>query len=258
MPQMPSTGSHNYDMPRTHEVPAMPPRRPPPSLLPYKDDCIVATSCHGTLRVFGREIRVADPAWSHIIDGLRKLSLDLEDPDCHGLISGDVFLQGLMQEAWRLLQGRTQRLPGGEVIKWRRPQSTDGALAVPTETPRLEIRGIPFGMRSWQKSSDQLAHFGRLCNRLHTGDPNSMCMDMEMGRNTVVRRKLPVEIRERAGFELHIAVLSGLPLLPSCPHFASSSGSTARLAAPLVIQIRPQLPINETSISPALAQSATP
>ena len=79
-----------------------------------------------------------------------------------------------------------------------------------------------------------------------------------MGRDTVVPRKLLVELREWAGIELHITALPALPPLPSCPHFASSSGSTARPVAPLVIHVRPQLSVNGASISPAVAQSATP
>ena len=116
------------------------------------------------------EVRAADSEWSHIIDGLRELSPDLKDSNCHRLISGDVFLRGLTKEAWRLLQGRSQRLPGGEVIKWRRPRPTEGALAVPTETCRLEIRGIPFGMRSWELLAKILRLIGPLrkivCNGL--------------------------------------------------------------------------------------------
>ena len=96
------------------------------------------------------EIRTADSEWSHIIDGLREVSPDLKDPDYHRLISGDVFLRSLTKEAWRLLHGRSQQLPGGEVIKWRRPRPTNGAIAIRTETHRLENCGIPFGMRSWE------------------------------------------------------------------------------------------------------------
>ena len=49
------------------------------------------------------EIWVAEPAWSHIFDGLREMSPDLEDPEYHRLICGDAFLRGLTKEVWRLL-----------------------------------------------------------------------------------------------------------------------------------------------------------
>ena len=79
-----------------------------------------------------------------------------------------------------------------------------------------------------------------------------------MGRDTVVPRKLPVELRDWAGIELHIAALPGPPPLPSYPQFASSSGSIAQPTAPLVIHVCPQPSVNGASISPAGAQSAIP
>ena len=120
-----------------------------PASCPMKVTALSLPAARGLYACLVGEIRAADSEWSHIVNGLRELSPDLKDPDCHRLTSGDVFLRGLTKEAWRLLQGRSQRLPGGEVIKWRRPRPTDGALAVPIETRRLEICGIPFGMRSW-------------------------------------------------------------------------------------------------------------
>ena len=157
----------------------------------------------------------------NVRDKLCELSPFLKNINCHRLISGDVFLRGLAKDAWRYLQGRTQRLNGGGTIKWRRPLPTDGAISGPTEIHRLEVRGVPFGMHSWaplEKALQPIRALRKiLCNGIHSGDPNCLCLDVEMGQDMVVPRKLLVSDSGRFGMEFHIAALPGPPPLPSCP-----------------------------------------
>ena len=166
------------------------------------------------------------------------------------------------KDAWRCLQGRTQRLPNGGIIKWRRPLPTDGALVGPTETHRLEVCGVPFGMRSWAPLEKNPSS--------HRGTPEDF-----MQRDLKRRPKLPlpgcrngtrhsrpakaysIRWREDWNGTPHMA-LPGTPPLPSCPHSGSSSSTTARPEAHPLTRARSQPLVNGDAIYCAMAQSANP
>ena len=208
------------------------------------------------------EIRDVDQTCLDVRDELCELSPFLKNINCHKLISGDVFLRGLTKDAWRYLQGRTPRLNGGGTIKWRRPLPTDEAIFGPTEIHRLEVRGVPFCMCSWAPLEKALQPIGALrkilCNGIHIGDPNCLCLDVEMGQDMVVPRKLLVSDNGRFGMEFHIAALPGPLPLPSCPQPASSDSPTAQPEAHPLGQALSQSSANEDAIPSARAQSATP
>ena len=42
-----------------------------------------------------------DPQWDYVLGGIQKLCPNLSNPDCHRLVSGDIFLRGLSKEDWR-------------------------------------------------------------------------------------------------------------------------------------------------------------
>ena len=130
------------------------------------------------------ELRDADPEWQHIIDRIQTLCPDLTSPNCHRLTASDVFIRGLSKEAWRQIHGQTQHFNGGGHILWRRPLPTDRVFPTPTTTRRMEARRVPFGLRTWRHLEQLVRPVGTLrkivCNGLLSGDPNCICMDVEM------------------------------------------------------------------------------
>ena len=108
------------------------------------------------------EVRGSAPTWDHILSGLHDLLPEPGIPNCHRLASGDIFLRNLSHSAWRSLRGWMQRLLGGGNIWWRQPRPTDGAFSCPLEGRRLELRGIPFGLRTWWSLEASLRPIGAL------------------------------------------------------------------------------------------------
>ena len=58
----------------------------------------------------------------------------------------------------------------------------------------VEIRGVPFGYRKWRQLEVILQPVGELCkivcNGLHSGDPNCLCVDVKMEVDKEVPQKL--------------------------------------------------------------------
>ena len=83
-----------------------------------------------------------------------------------------------------MILGWTHRLPGGGCIRWQRLRATDEGYPVPKETRWLELRGVPFGRRTWQHLEAMLRHEGTLrkimCNGLQSGNLNCMCADVKV------------------------------------------------------------------------------
>ena len=170
------------------------------------------------------ELRDADPQWTHIIDGIQALCPELTDPDCHRLTAGDIFIRGLSKDAWRRIHGQTQHLDGGGSIFWQRPQPMDGAFPSRKTTHRLEARGVPFGLRTWRHLEQLIRPIGTLrkvvCNGLHAGDPNCLCMDVEMAADKDVLGK--IQMAGGAGgagasLEILLAALSPPPPIAHLP-----------------------------------------
>ena len=134
----------------------------------YKDQIYQARGC-----LIG-DVWGKDPLWEHILDGIRTVSPDLTSPDAHRLVSGAIFIRRMSKADWCKLLGVTQQIPGGVSITWRRPHSSDGAFAPLKVTKRLEVRGVPFGFCTWP-------HLRKIvCEGLQTGDPNCVCLDIEV------------------------------------------------------------------------------
>ena len=117
-------------------------------------------------------------------------------------------------------------------------------------------------MHSWDPLEKALQPIGALrkilCNGIQSGDPNCLCLDVEMGQDMVVPRKLLVSDNGRFGMEFHIAALPGPPPLPSCPHPASSYSPTAQPEAYPLGRALSQSLANGDAIPSARAQPATP
>ena len=180
----------------------------------------------------------ADASWAHILDGIQATCPNLTTPNCHRLVSGEIFIRGLSKRNWQRLHGQSARLPVGGAIRWRRPRPTDAAFSPLKVVKRVEVRGVPFGLRKWHHMEQLIRQAGALrkfvCNGLQSGDPNCICLDVEMEADTAVPRKILVTEGTGAGTEILQAVLPPPPPplhhLTPCPHLASSSESTVALA----------------------------
>ena len=89
----------------------------------------------GLLACLVGETRETDPQWAQVLGGIQTLCPNLSIPDCHRFNSGDIFLRGLSKEDWRRIHGKTQKIPGGGTITWRRPRPTDGVTPPPPPPP---------------------------------------------------------------------------------------------------------------------------
>ena len=187
---------------------------------PYKTTPPSAPASTGLYACLVGELRDTDPQWQQIIDRIQMLCPDLTSPDCHRLPAGDVFIRGLSKEAWQLIHGQTQQLNGGGHILWRQPLPTDGAFPTPTTTRRMEARGVPFSLCNWCQLERLVRPVGSLrkivSNGLHSGDPNCICIDVEMATDMDVPRKVTAAAGGAAGPEIHLAVLPAPP--PPPPH----------------------------------------
>ena len=119
----------------------------------------------------------------------------------------------------------------------------DEALPSRKTTHRLEARGVPFGLRTWRHLEQLIRPIGTLrkvvCNGLHAGDPNFLCLDVEMESDMDVPQKLQMAGGGGAGLEILLAALPPPPPpppLPICPQPAPSSGATQQMTPAQVIQ----------------------
>ena len=172
----------------------------------------------------------ADASWAHILDGIQATCPNLTTPNCHRLVSGEIFIGGLSKRNWQRLHGQSARLPVGGAIRWRRPRPTDAAFAPLKVVKRVEVRGVPFGLRKWHHMEQLIRQAGALrkfvCNGLQSGDPNCICLDVEMEADTAVPRKILVTEGTGAGTEILQAVLPP-PSPPPPPPPPPSSSSNA-------------------------------
>ena len=172
------------------------------------------------------EVRGSSPTWEHILSGLQDILAVPGIPDCHRLASGDIFIRNLSQSAWLSPRGRMHRLLDGGSICWRRPRPTDGAFSCPSEGRRLELRGVPFGLRTWQSLEASLQPISALqqiaCNGIQAGDHNIMCVDIQIRAGTRIPGHLQLASADAAPI-----LIAELPLpRPTsgyCPHNTSSS-----------------------------------
>ena len=182
----------------------------------------------------------ADVAWKQILAGIQALCPELNNPDGHWLASGEVFLRGLSKISWQRLHGRSMSLCEGRAISWRRPRPTDGALVIQKEIRRIEVRGVPFGLCKWHQLEQIIRLAGALrkivCNGLNVGDPNCLCLDVEMETDSEVPRTLRVTEGAGAGLVIMMVTLPPPPPLhlpPPCQQVASCPEQAAQPATSL-------------------------
>ena len=194
-------------------------RLSPPSLGLF--DCLVG------------EVGGGEFTWDHVFEGIRRVCPDLSSPDAHLLASGEIFIRRLSKTDWRSLLGITQQLPGGISVSWRRPKSSDGAIDRHGVIKRLEVRGVPFGLRTWNHLGRIIRPAGTLrkivSNGVQIGDPNHVCLDVEVN----VKKEIP-KIIWTAGeggrdTKIMIAALLPPPLSQRPLHISSSSPPTEEL-----------------------------
>ena len=93
------------------------------------------------------------------------------------------------------MRGWMYHIPGGGCIRWRRPRGTDRAYPAPKEIRRLELSGVPFERRSWKHLDAMLRKVGTIrkivCNGLQSGDPNCMCVDVEVPVGAAILATIP-------------------------------------------------------------------
>ena len=207
-----------------------------------------------------------DPSWEHILDAIRTVCPDLVCPDVHRLVSGTVFIRKVAKADWRKLLGDTQQLPGGASITWRRPRPSDGAFVSTGVTKTLEIRGVPFGFRTWPHLERVIQPVGTLrkivCEGIQAGDPNCVCLDVDVDGDKEVPSMISTVVEEGRVAKIMVAVLPPPPPLPQCHHpveqqqeermpvDTGSSGGQARPSTPRLL-LSPPLRADHEEKSPA-------
>ena len=176
----------------------------------------------------------AETSWANILERIQSTCPDLPSPDCHPLVSGGIFIRGLSKGNWRRLHGVSWQLPKGGSITWRRPQPTDGAYVPQKIIRRIEARGVPFGLRTWNHLERLLRPVGSLrkivCNGLKMGDPNCLYLDVEMEVDSVVPRGIIAPENPGIGTKISLAVVPPPPPMhqPTHPQSASGAGNTEK------------------------------
>ena len=94
------------------------------------------------------EVREGAPTAATILQGIPSSDKNSGQLECFQLDFGGFLLRGLSEEMYRELWGANQNNAEGDKIRWRRPLATDGAQTVKQEIATLEVRGVPFGLRS--------------------------------------------------------------------------------------------------------------
>ena len=103
----------------------------------------------------------------------------------------------------------------------------DGALASIGVTKRLEIRGVPFGFRKWPHLERMIRPVGTLrkivSEGIQYGDPNCMCLDVEVDGDKEVPNKISTEVEEGRDT---IVLIAELPPPPPPPPPAATRPSS--------------------------------
>ena len=141
---------------------------------------------------------------------------------------------------WLKLLGATQHLPEGASITWQRPHPLDGAFASIGVTKRLEIRGVPFGVRKWHHLERMIRPVGTLrkivCEGIQFGDPNCMCLDVEVDGDKEVPNIIWTDVEKGRDTKIMIAAL---PPPPRCHNATTLLSSNKRSACKLTPAARP-------------------
>ena len=97
----------------------------------------------------------------------------------------------------------------------------------------MEARGVPFGLRSWHQLERLLRPVGGLqkivYNGLKLGDPNCLCLDVEMEADSAVPSRITMVEGPGTGTKISLAALPPPPPMhqpTSCPQSASGSDNT--------------------------------
>ena len=177
----------------------------------------------------------AEPSWANIQERIQATCSDLPSPDTHWLESGGIFIRGLLKGNWRRLHGLSWQLPKGGSITWRRPRLTDGVHVPQQIIRRMEAHGVPFGLRTWHHLERLLRPVGGLrkivCNGLESGDPNCLCLDVEMEANSVVPSRITMTEVPGTGTKISLAALLPPPPMhqpTSYPQSAAGPDNTVQ------------------------------
>ena len=173
------------------------------------------------------EVREGAPTAATILQGIPSSDKNSGQLECFQLDSGGFLLRGLSEEMYRELWGANQNNAEGDKIRWRRPLATDGVQMVKQEIATLEVRGVPFGLRSWTHTASLVRRFGSLRSMLNNGfqqgDPNVMCIEVAVSPGS----KVPLSVAydpAQGGKMAYISEIPGSSLTP---------GQTAGSATPI-------------------------
>ena len=176
------------------------------------------------------EPRDADTQCAQVSTGIQSMCPDLTNPDIHHLHSGEFFLRNVPKEVWKQIHGQNQQIPGGGVITWRRPRPTEGAALPQKSLIRLQAQGIPLGFRTQRHMEELFRHIGLLrgivCDGIRAGDPNRICVDVEMIADREIPGNLRLEMGGGISVDIQLALKPPAPL-PSCTQSASLSSPTS-------------------------------
>ena len=176
------------------------------------------------------EVQGGEPSLEYILEGLQTNTIERPSLDVHNLASGDILIRKLPKEVWKRLLDTTQQTPGGGTVKWRKPQPSDGEITMLRVSKRLEIRGVPFGLRTWSHLELISRPIGTLqkivCNGLQTGDPNCLCLDVEVNGEDEIPRTISVAIGGGRKTRATIVELPPPPPRPVLPLSSRTPGET--------------------------------
>ena len=134
----------------------------------------------------------------------------------------------MYQELW----GVTQTNAEGDKIQWRRPLATDGAHTAKQEIVTLEVRGVPFGLRSWTHTASLIRRFGSLIsmlnNGLQQGDPNVMRIEVAVSPGS----KVPLSVAYAPAPEGKLAYISVIPSSSLTPGQTAGSATPVHVPSP--------------------------
>ena len=130
------------------------------------------------------------------------------------------------KEVWKQIHDQNQQIPGGGVITWRRSRPTDGAALPQKSLIRLQAQGISLGFRTQRHMEELFCPIGLLrgivCDGIRVGDPNWICVDVEMIDDREIPGNLCLEMGGGISVDIKLALKPHAPL-PNCTQSASSS-----------------------------------
>ena len=145
------------------------------------------------------ELRGSIPTWDHILSGLQFLLPEPGIPNCHRLASGNIFLRNLSHPAWRYFRGWRQHLLEGGTISWCRPRQQMGLFPAHLKAT-VYNSGVSF-LASNPGGPLKTPSSQSVCNGIQAGDPDIMCVDVQ------------IRSGERVLRQLHLASVDAAPIL---------------------------------------------